>query len=191
MPGFCSKLLASFPHPQNATALHKPGPNPSHSYPPLLSKLLTIKNIMPNSSPEHSSTCYPIIYDESLPIKSNKYPTLGFKFDYDLVSPFPLSLNIHLTSQNFTVSFMYISCCYSVTKSCPTLCNPPWTATCQASLSLIISQSLPKFMSTELVMPSNHFILCDLIFLPSVFPSTRAFSNESLFAFMYIIHSNL
>ena len=72
---------------------------------------------------------------------------------------------------------MYISCCYSVTKSCLTLCNPPWTVACQASLSLTVSQSLPKFMSIELVMPSNHFILCDLLFLPSVFPSTSLFQR--------------
>ena len=41
MPGFCNKLLAGFPHPQDGTALHKPAPNPSHSYLPLLCKLLS------------------------------------------------------------------------------------------------------------------------------------------------------
>ena len=57
----------------------------------------------------------------------------------------------------------------------------PWAVACQASLSLTISQSLPKFMSIELVMPSNHFILCcPLLLLPSVFPSIRVFSNESV-----------
>ena len=55
----------------------------------------------------------------------------------------------------------------------------PWTATCQASLSFTISQSLLKFMSTESVMPSNHLILCHpLLLLPSTFPSTRVFSKE-------------
>ena len=55
-----------------------------------------------------------------------------------------------------------------------------WTAKCQASLSLTISQSLSKFMSTELVMPSNHFIFCHpLLLLPSIFPSIRVFSNNS------------
>ena len=69
--------------------------------------------------------------------------------------------------------------CYSVPKSCPTL-HPPWTAACQSSLSLTISRSLPKFMSIEFVMSSNHLILCrPLLFLPSVFPSIRVFSNES------------
>ena len=56
----------------------------------------------------------------------------------------------------------------------------PWTSACQASLSIINSQSLLKFMSIELVMPSNHLILCcPLCLLPSIFPSIRVFSNES------------
>jgi len=56
----------------------------------------------------------------------------------------------------------------------------PWTAARQASLSLTASQSLPEFMSIESVTPSNHLILCrPLLLLPSVFPSIRAFSNDS------------
>ena len=56
----------------------------------------------------------------------------------------------------------------------------PWTAEHQAPQSFTISQSLLKLMSIELVMPSNHLILCLLLlFLPSVFPSIRVFSNES------------
>ena len=55
----------------------------------------------------------------------------------------------------------------------------PWIAAHQASLSIINSQSLPKPMSIESVMPSNHLILCHpLLLLPSIFPSTRVFSNE-------------
>ena len=57
----------------------------------------------------------------------------------------------------------------------------PWTAAQQASLSITNSQSLLKFMSIELVMPSNHLILCHpLLLLPSIFPSIRVFSNESV-----------
>ena len=57
----------------------------------------------------------------------------------------------------------------------------PWTAACQASLSITNSQSPPKLMSIELVMPSNHLILCPpLLLLPSIFPSIRVFSNESV-----------
>ena len=55
----------------------------------------------------------------------------------------------------------------------------PWTAAHQASLSIINSQSPPKPMSIESVMPSNHLILCHPLLLPSIFPSIRVFSNES------------
>ena len=55
----------------------------------------------------------------------------------------------------------------------------PWTAACQASLSITNSRSLLK-LSTQSVMPSNHLILCrPLLFLPSIFSSIRVFSNES------------
>ena len=57
----------------------------------------------------------------------------------------------------------------------------PWTAAHQASLSITNSQSLFKLMSIEWVMPSNHLILCHPFLLtPSIFPSIRVFSNESL-----------
>ena len=56
----------------------------------------------------------------------------------------------------------------------------PWTAAWQASLSITNSWSLPKPVSIELVMPSNHLILCrPLLLLPSIFLSIRVFSNES------------
>ena len=56
----------------------------------------------------------------------------------------------------------------------------PWTAARQASLSITDSWSLPKLMSIESVMPSNHLILCcPLLLLPSTFPRIRVFSNES------------
>ena len=57
----------------------------------------------------------------------------------------------------------------------------PWTAACQASLSITNSQSLLKLMSIQLVMPSNHLILCrPLLLPPSIFPSIRIFSSESV-----------
>ena len=57
----------------------------------------------------------------------------------------------------------------------------PWTAAHQASLSIANSWSLHKLMSIELVMPSNHLVLCrPLLLLPSIFPSIRVFSNESV-----------
>ena len=56
---------------------------------------------------------------------------------------------------------------------------PPWKATCQASLTITNSWSLLKLMYIELVMPSNHLILCHpLLISPSIFPSIRVFSNE-------------
>ena len=57
----------------------------------------------------------------------------------------------------------------------------PWTAACQASLSITNAWSLLKLMSSKLVMPSNHLILCPpLLLLSSIFPSIRVFSNESV-----------
>ena len=68
----------------------------------------------------------------------------------------------------------------SVPQSCPTLCDP-MDFTTQASLPIINSWSLLKLMFIELVMPSNHLILCHpLLLLPSMFPSIRVFSNESV-----------
>ena len=65
--------------------------------------------------------------------------------------------------------------------SCVQLFATPWTAACQASLSITNSWSLLILMSIELVMPSNHLILCHpLLLLPSIFPSNRVFSNESV-----------
>ena len=55
----------------------------------------------------------------------------------------------------------------------------PWAAACQASLSFTISQSLPKFMSIDSVMPSSHLILCcPLLLPPSIFPTIKFFSKE-------------
>ena len=56
----------------------------------------------------------------------------------------------------------------------------PWIAAHQASLSITKSRSLLKLMSIEQVMPSNHLILCHLLLPPSIFPSIRVFSNESV-----------
>ena len=64
----------------------------------------------------------------------------------------------------------------------------PWTAACQVFLSFTISQSLLKLMSDESVMPSNHLILCHpLLLLPSIFASTRAFSDESALHFSILV----
>ena len=57
----------------------------------------------------------------------------------------------------------------------------PWTAACQSSLAITNSQNLLKLMFIKLVMPSNHLILCrPLLLLPSIFPSIKIFSKESV-----------
>jgi len=72
----------------------------------------------------------------------------------------------------FTTSVQSLNCVW--------LFASPWTAARQASLSITNSQSSPKLLSIESVMPSNHLILCcPLLLLPSIFPSIKVFSNES------------
>ena len=63
--------------------------------------------------------------------------------------------------------------------SCVWLFATPWTVPCQASLSITNSRSLLKLMFIELVMPSNHLILCYPFLMPLIFPSIRVFSNDS------------
>ena len=73
-----------------------------------------------------------------------------------------------------------IICCFSVSKSCLTLCDPMDCST-QASLFFTVTQSLLKLKSIESVMPSNHFILCCPLLLPSsIFPCIRVFPNQSV-----------
>ena len=65
--------------------------------------------------------------------------------------------------------------------SVQSLSHIPWTAACQASLSITNSWSILKLMSIESVMPYNHLIFCHpLLLLPSIFPSIRVFPNESV-----------
>ena len=91
----------------------------------------------------------------------------------------PTSLMVPALAGGFFTTIKTRMCCCLVAKQCPTLVTP-LTAAHQASFSVIISQSLPKFISNESVMPSNRLILCcPLHLLPSIFPSIRVFSNES------------
>ena len=98
-----------------------------------------------------------------------------------------VNIGVHVSFQIMIFS-AYVSrsgftgpCCFVQLLSCILLFVTPWTATHQTSLSFTISWSLLKLMSTELVMPSNHLILCrPLLLLPSIFPSIRVFSNESV-----------
>ena len=69
----------------------------------------------------------------------------------------------------------------SVTQLGPTLCDPMGCSTPETSLSITNSRSLLRLMSIEPAMPSNHLILCHpFLLLPSIFPSIRVFSNESV-----------
>ena len=103
-------------------------------------------------------------------IENLKFPyTSGFYPLYSINWKAPLT---HLSLVNSLVQFSQLSHVR--------LFAIPWTAAHQASLSITNSQSLLKLMSTELVMPFNHLILCcPLLLLLSVFPNIRVFSNES------------
>ena len=71
-------------------------------------------------------------------------------------------------------------CSVQFSRSVVSDSETPWTAACQASLSITNSRSSLRLMSIELVTPSSHLILCHpLLLLPSIFPSIRVFSNES------------
>ena len=86
----------------------------------------------------------------------------------------------HLRGKTFGLSLMSMRFSSVQLLSHVRLFETPWTAACQTSLS-INSWSLLKLMSTELVMPSNHLILCcPLLLLPSIFPRIRIFSSESV-----------
>ena len=80
----------------------------------------------------------------------------------------------------YTILMKVLYCCCSVASPVQ-LFATTWTAERQASLSIINSWSLLRLISIELVMPSNHLILCRLLLLlPSIFPSIRAFPNKSV-----------
>ena len=84
-----------------------------------------------------------------------------------------------IVMSNWNSSWNSLSCCCLVAKMCLTLCNPMDCSTPGFPI-FTISQSLLKLVSVESMMSSNHLILCcPLIFLPSIFPSVRVFSNES------------
>ena len=109
-------------------------------------------------------------------------------FKYDLILFFHMTVSCPSGNLFYfylipTTILMYLAHQFSSVQSLSPvqLFATPWTAACQASLSITNSQSLLKLMSIESVMPSNHLILCHpLLFLLQVPPSIRVFSNESV-----------
>ena len=93
----------------------------------------------------------------------------------------PKMEKLYTVNKNNTRSWLWLKSVQLVQSfSCFRLFVMPWTAVCQASLPITSSQSLPKFMSIESVMPSNHLILCHpLLLLPSIVPSIKVFSDMS------------
>ena len=96
----------------------------------------------------------------------------------------PLTLFVGMQTSTATMEKSVSSVQFSsVAQSCPTLCNPtPWIAARQASLSITNSQSSPKLMSIELVMPSSHIILCRRFSsCPQSLPASGSFPMSQLF----------
>ena len=112
---------------------------------------------------------------------------------WHLAPPHSPLINTNLSSISVGLLFCCCYCCYSHTVqysvqlfSHVRLFATPWIAACQSFLSIINSRSLVKLMSIESVMPSNHLILCRPLSLPpSIIPSIRVFSNESVFRIMW------
>ena len=121
----------------------------------------------------HQSPFSVFFADSSLPLSilATEYSKLSFQN-----SPLSTSTSQLSSSSVLDLNVIYISV---QSLSCVGLFVTPWTAACQASLSITNSQSLLKLKSIESVMPSNHLILCHPL-LPSIFPSIRVFSNESV-----------
>ena len=91
-------------------------------------------------------------------------------------SQYPCCLTVHLPAYKWKIHTFSSVQSFSRVQ----LFVTPWTAACQASLSITNSQGLLKLMFIELVMPSNHLILCrPLLLLPPIFPRIRVFSSES------------
>ena len=110
-----------------------------------------------------------------LPAKS---PNFSFSFPLFLPSSLSLCLSLSLAFLSFHLTFRISS---AQLLSHVQLFATSWTAACQVSLSITSSWNLLRLTSIELVMSTNHLILCHpLILLPSIFPSIRVFSNESV-----------
>ena len=106
------------------------------------------------------------------------------------VCMYSVCLHTNVTCIHIFGNHLKVCCSVQSLSRVPTLVTP-WTAARQASLSITNSQSLPRLMSIELVMPSNDTILCRPLFLlPSVFPSFRVFSSVSVLRLRWLEYWN-
>ena len=123
----------------------------------------------------------PVLYSRELLVILLKYSSVCKLIPNSLTIPSPQPPPPAVVS-SFSKSVSLFLFCKSVQSlSCVWFFATPWTAAHQASLSITNSWSLLKLMSIESVMPSNHLILCcPLLLPPSIFPSIRVFSNESV-----------
>ena len=114
---------------------------------------------------------------QNLMLKENEKPNIALVTFSSLLHRYITLFYMFLCKDTL---FVYFSSVQSLSHV--RLFATPWTAARQASLSITSSRSLLKLMCIELVMPSNHLILCrPLLLLPSIFPSIRVFSSESAF----------
>ena len=126
----------------------------------------------PPGSSVHEISQARILEWVAIPFSRGIFPTQGWNPSFSFVSCIGRRILYRLTEKTPNYQFS------SVAQS---LFATPWTAVHQASLSIANSQSLLKLMSIELVMPSSHLILCcPQLLPPSIFPSIRVFSNESV-----------
>ena len=132
-------------------------------------KLMSIELVMPSS---HLILCHPLI-PPAFNLSQHQDLFQWVRSSYQVTKVFELQLQHQ--------SFQWISSVVQFSHSVMSDSATPWTAARQASLSITNSQNLLKLMSIESVMPSNHLILCcPLLLPPSIFPSIRVFSDESV-----------
>ena len=164
-----------------------PCPSPT----PGLLKLVSIKLVMPSNHPSSvipiSSCLHSFPASGSFPV-SQLFASGGQSIRFSAsASVLPVNIQDWFPLLLLFCLFVFARCfywCYQFSSvqslSHVRLLVTAWTAACQGSLSITNCWNLPKPMSTELVMPSNHPILCcPLLLLPSIFPSIRVLSNES------------
>ena len=134
--------------------------------------------LTPSQPPWKPQRCFPLL--SSHYSHSQLQLTPFYLWPHILCQSLPLMQPVSF--EEMTLSWVHVSLSNQLSSvqslSCVLLFATPWTAACQASLSITSSQSSPKLMSIELVMPSSHLILCHPLLLPSIFPSIRVISNE-------------